>query len=215
MGFIVTVDENIDPGRYGFKFTNNELGKVHYFSLKDHTVFRGWIKALMKATIIHDNQSALTISRSVRNCMLTISIVLVELITTSMSDPTVPIGVAQNMKPRPPSPTQRDAAQRTIRRENPRQLSARDARILMGFSGVDDAVPGMTATASADLAEAGSRAAEASRLPDSLKDRIADLGTIQIASAKTLESLPPKGEQMDIPASMVRKQPRCIGICSS
>ena len=38
-----------------------------------------------------------------------------------------------NPAPRPPSPTQRDATQKALRRENPNQLSSRDARILMGL----------------------------------------------------------------------------------
>lgn len=38
-----------------------------------------------------------------------------------------------NPAPRPPSPSQRDATQKALRRENPNQLSSRDARILMGL----------------------------------------------------------------------------------
>lgn len=38
-----------------------------------------------------------------------------------------------NPAPRPPSPTQRDATQKAMRRENPNQLSSRDARVLMGL----------------------------------------------------------------------------------
>lgn len=38
-----------------------------------------------------------------------------------------------NPAPRPPSPTARDATQKAMRRENPNQLSNRDARILMGL----------------------------------------------------------------------------------
>ena len=38
-----------------------------------------------------------------------------------------------NPAPRPPSPTARDATQKALRRENPNQLSSRDARILMGL----------------------------------------------------------------------------------
>ena len=39
-----------------------------------------------------------------------------------------------NPAPRPPSPTQRAATQKALRRENPNQLSTRDARILMGLT---------------------------------------------------------------------------------
>lgn len=38
-----------------------------------------------------------------------------------------------NPAPRPPSPTARDATQKALRRENPEQLSSRDARVLMGI----------------------------------------------------------------------------------
>jgi len=38
-----------------------------------------------------------------------------------------------NPAPRPPSPTARDATQKALRRENPHQLSSRDARVLMGL----------------------------------------------------------------------------------
>ncbi|KAJ1309325.1 hypothetical protein OPQ81_004986 [Rhizoctonia solani] len=46
-----------------------------------------------------------------------------------------PLAIAQQMNPapRPPSPSEREAAQRASRRENPNQLSSRDARILMGL----------------------------------------------------------------------------------
>jgi len=42
-----------------------------------------------------------------------------------------------NPAPRPPSPESRDAMQRANRRENPHQLSSRDARILMGLPGAN------------------------------------------------------------------------------
>ena len=38
-----------------------------------------------------------------------------------------------NPAPRPPSPSARDATQKALRRENPNQLSSRDARVLMGL----------------------------------------------------------------------------------
>lgn len=48
-----------------------------------------------------------------------------------------------NPAPRPPSPTARAATQKALRRENPDQLSSRDARILMGVQseGKDDRTP--------------------------------------------------------------------------
>lgn len=45
-----------------------------------------------------------------------------------------------NPAPRPPSPTARDATQKALRRENPDQLSSRDARVLMGLTNGDGAV---------------------------------------------------------------------------
>jgi hypothetical protein len=42
-----------------------------------------------------------------------------------------------NPAPRPPSPTARDATQKALRRENPNQLSSRDARVLMGLPSQD------------------------------------------------------------------------------
>ena len=38
-----------------------------------------------------------------------------------------------NPAPRPPSPSAREATQKALRRENPNQLSSRDARVLMGL----------------------------------------------------------------------------------
>lgn len=56
-------------------------------------------------------------------------------VRSSCNVPTIPLAIAQQMNPapRPPSPTEREAAQRASRRENPNQLSSRDARILMGL----------------------------------------------------------------------------------
>jgi hypothetical protein len=54
-------------------------------------------------------------------------------VVSSVNVPTIPLAVAQAMNPapRPPSPTARAATQRATRRENPNQLSTRDAEILM------------------------------------------------------------------------------------
>ncbi|GAW03000.1 Protein pob1 [Lentinula edodes] len=56
-------------------------------------------------------------------------------VISSVNIPTIPLMVAQAMNPapRPPSPTARDATQKALRRENPNQLSSRDARVLMGL----------------------------------------------------------------------------------
>lgn len=59
----------------------------------------------------------------------------IEPVISSCNIPTIPLAVAQTMNPapRPPSPSQRDATQKALRRENPNQLSTRDARVLMGL----------------------------------------------------------------------------------
>ena len=64
-----------------------------------------------------------------------------EPVVSSCNIPTIPLVVAQAMNPapRPPSPTARDATQKAMRRENPDQLSSRDARVLMGLSGNNEA----------------------------------------------------------------------------
>jgi hypothetical protein len=57
----------------------------------------------------------------------------IEPVTSSASNiQTIPLAIAQAMHARPPSPTARDATQKTHKRENPNQLSQRDARVL-GF----------------------------------------------------------------------------------
>ncbi|KAG8929999.1 polar growth protein [Tulasnella sp. 418] len=115
----VIADENVYPGRYGFRIVH-ETEKSHFFSSVDQFIIRDWMKALMKATIGRDY------SRPV---------------VSSCNIPTIPLSVAQAMNPapRPPSPTARDATQRALRRENVNQLSSRDARVLMGLAGEPDA----------------------------------------------------------------------------
>ena len=55
-GYRVTVDESIDPGRYGFRI-DHDHDKTHYFSADEKTVIREWMKAIMKATIGRDYTS--------------------------------------------------------------------------------------------------------------------------------------------------------------
>jgi hypothetical protein len=52
------VDENVDPGRYGFRI-DHDHDKTHYFSSEEKSVIRDWMKAIMKATIGRDYTSAL------------------------------------------------------------------------------------------------------------------------------------------------------------
>lgn len=51
-------DENIDPGRYGFRIIH-DTEKSHYFSSDEQVIIREWMKALMKATISRDYASEL------------------------------------------------------------------------------------------------------------------------------------------------------------
>ncbi|KAG6334334.1 hypothetical protein ID866_4758 [Astraeus odoratus] len=110
-------DENIDPGRYGFRIIH-ETDRMHAFSSPEQLVVREWMKAIMKATIGRDYTKP---------------------VVSSVNIPTIPLTVAQAMNPapRPPSPTARAAMQKALRRENPNHLSARDARVLMGIPSTD------------------------------------------------------------------------------
>ncbi|KAJ7459106.1 hypothetical protein B0H11DRAFT_179716 [Mycena galericulata] len=122
VGYKVTVDENVNPGRYGFRI-DHDHDKTHCFSSDEKTVVRDWMKAIMKATIGRDYTKP---------------------VVSSCNIPTIPLMVAQAMNPapRPPSPTARAATQRAMRRENTDQPSTRDARVLMltGFA-TNDANP--------------------------------------------------------------------------
>ncbi|KAI5117045.1 hypothetical protein M0805_007902 [Coniferiporia weirii] len=113
IGYKVIVDENVNPGKYGFRLIH-ETERTHFFSSDESMTVREWMKALMKATIGRDYTKP---------------------VISSCNIPTIPLSVAQTMNPapRPPSPTQRDATQKALRRENPNQLSTRDARVLMGL----------------------------------------------------------------------------------
>ncbi|OAX43377.1 hypothetical protein K503DRAFT_862346 [Rhizopogon vinicolor AM-OR11-026] len=121
VGYKVIADENIDPGRYGFRIVH-ETDKTHFFSSEEQVIVREWMKAIMKATIGRDYSKP---------------------VISSVNIPTIPLTVAQAMNPapRPPSPTARDATQKALRRENPNQLSSRDARVLMGLPPPDGGDP--------------------------------------------------------------------------
>jgi len=113
-GYKVLADENVNPGRYGFRIIH-DVEKAHYFSSEESFVVREWMKALMKATIGRDYSKP---------------------VVSSVNIPTIPLTVAQAMNPapRPPSPSARHATQKAMRRENPHELSTRDAQVLMGMS---------------------------------------------------------------------------------
>lgn len=123
-------DENVDPGRYGFQIVHDS-DKTHYFSHDEQLVIREWMKALMKATISRDYTS--TPSRF--RWFFSHANDSAGPVVSSSNIPTIPLTVAQAMNPapRPPSPTAREATQRAHRRENPNQLSSRDAQILMSL----------------------------------------------------------------------------------
>lgn len=106
-GYRVLVDENTNPGSYGFRLVGE---KPHYFSSSEQLVVREWLKALMKATIARDYTVP---------------------VTSSCNIPTIPLAEAQALAPRPPSPATRDATQRATRRENVTQLTPEDATILV------------------------------------------------------------------------------------
>ena len=61
MGYKVVADENVDPGRYGFRIVH-ETDKTHFFSSEEQAAVREWMKAIMKATIGRDYSSACRLS---------------------------------------------------------------------------------------------------------------------------------------------------------
>ena len=107
-GHRVLVDENTNPGSYGFRLIGPD--KPQSFSSSEQLAIREWMKALMKATIARDYAVP---------------------VTSSCNIPTMPLADAQALAPRPPSPATRDATQRATRRENTNQLTAHDASILV------------------------------------------------------------------------------------
>jgi hypothetical protein len=56
VGYRMVADENIDPGRYGFKLLHDS-DRPHFFSSDEQMVIREWMRALMKATIDRDYTS--------------------------------------------------------------------------------------------------------------------------------------------------------------
>ena len=56
VGYRMFADENIDPGKYGFKLLH-ESDRSHFFSSDEQMVIREWMRALMKATIDRDYSS--------------------------------------------------------------------------------------------------------------------------------------------------------------
>ncbi|KAK0524738.1 hypothetical protein OC842_005738 [Tilletia horrida] len=113
-GYKVIADENVNPGRYGFRLIA-DAEKPHYFSSDDPILVREWMKALMKSTIGRDHSFP---------------------VISSYNNATISLKEAQRMNPppRPPSPTSRARVQRANARPNTQTLSAKDASVLMGLS---------------------------------------------------------------------------------
>ncbi len=112
-GHRIIVDENTNPGNYGFRLVGpGNDNKPHFFSSSDQAQVRDWMKSLMKATIARDYSVP---------------------VTSSCNIPTIPLAEAQALQPRPPSPAQREATQRATRRENVNQLTPRDASVLVSY----------------------------------------------------------------------------------
>ncbi|CAG8446466.1 11175_t:CDS:10 [Scutellospora calospora] len=81
-GYRIITDENIFLGKYGFKIVHDVL-RTHYFAHDDVDLMRGWIKAMMKATISRDYNAPVISSSNIN--------------TISLAD-------ARKMSPRPPQP---------------------------------------------------------------------------------------------------------------
>ena len=105
VGYKVTMDETLYPGRYGFRIDRDQ-DKTHFFTSDSVSIIREWVKAIMKATIARDHTKPVISPRTI---------------------PTIPLAAAQAMvpAPRPPSP----ATLRALQRENLDQLSNHDAHI--------------------------------------------------------------------------------------
>ena len=107
-GYKVVSDESANAVGYTFKIVH-DTQRTHYFSFEDATAMRGWMKAIMKATIGRDFSQP---------------------VISSYSNGTISLEEAQRMRPRPPSPTSRMRVQLENARYNPGQLTSKDAMVL-------------------------------------------------------------------------------------
>lgn len=107
-GYKVVSDESANAVGYTFKIVH-DTQRTHYFSFEDATAMRGWMKAIMKATIGRDFSQP---------------------VISSYSNVTISLEEAQRMRPRPPSPTSRMRVQLENARFNPGQLTSKDAMVL-------------------------------------------------------------------------------------
>ncbi|CAG8535456.1 12048_t:CDS:2 [Funneliformis caledonium] len=79
-GYRIISDENILHGKYGFKLIH-DTEKSHYFAHDDMEALKGWMKAMMKATIARDSKAPVISSSNIA---------------------TIPLSEARKMTPRPP-----------------------------------------------------------------------------------------------------------------
>ncbi|KAF9103218.1 polar growth protein [Mortierella sp. AM989] len=89
IGYKIIQDENIYAGKYCFKAVHEEL-RNFYFYTESEGEMKGWLKALMKVTIGRDPSAP---------------------VISSSNIPTIPLHVARQMAPRPPSPSKRNRGQ--------------------------------------------------------------------------------------------------------
>ncbi|KAF9576015.1 polar growth protein [Mortierella alpina] len=88
VGYKIIQDENIYAGKYCFKAVHDQL-RDFFFYTESESDMKGWLKALMKVTIGRDPTAP---------------------VISSSNIPTIPLHVARQMAPRPPSPTRRNRA---------------------------------------------------------------------------------------------------------
>ncbi|KAF8946285.1 polar growth protein [Haplosporangium gracile] len=86
IGYKIIQDENIYAGKYCFKAVHDEL-RNFYFYTESENEMKGWLKALMKVTIGRDPTAP---------------------VISSSNIPTMPLHIARQMAPRPPSPSKRN-----------------------------------------------------------------------------------------------------------
>ncbi|KAF9291312.1 polar growth protein [Mortierella alpina] len=88
VGYKIIQDENIYAGKYCFKAVHDQLRDFFFYTESENDM-KGWLKALMKVTIGRDPTAP---------------------VISSSNIPTIPLHVARQMAPRPPSPTRRNRA---------------------------------------------------------------------------------------------------------
>jgi hypothetical protein len=131
-GYKVLSDPNAGSG-FGFQLVHDRE-KTHFFASNDHRVIKDWMKNLMKATISRDYSGEFECDESCsqgQRLLHGYSSPLLAPVVSSCNIPTIPLREAQMLAPRPPSPGEREAAQRAARRDDPNKLTPRDASVLV------------------------------------------------------------------------------------